>query len=81
VGSSPSAVKATQKPKGESAGSKERESMTSTTPADLAAYVPSELKASRDPQKDLPRIARDPKIMALVEDAVRRIPTHHDLHL
>jgi len=81
VGTSPSHVKATKKPKRNSAGSKEWESMTSTAPVDLAAYVPSELKALRNPQTDVPRIARDPKLTALVEDAVRRIPTHHDLHL
>ncbi len=33
----------------------------------------------RDPQTDLPRIAKDPKLTALIESVVRDIPTQHDL--
>lgn len=34
-----------------------------------------------NPQTDLPRIAKDPKLTALIESALRNIPTIHDLYL
>ncbi|MEX0977948.1 MAG: site-specific DNA-methyltransferase [Pirellulales bacterium] len=48
---------------------------------DLAEFVPNELRALKDPQTDLPRIAKDRKLTALIESAVREIPTQHDLRL
>jgi modification methylase len=48
------------------------------TPVD---FVPPEICVGDDPQKALPRIARDPHAIALIEQAVRRIPTKHDLFL
>jgi DNA modification methylase len=48
---------------------------------DLAEYLPAELRNLDDPQTDLPRIARDRKLTALIESAVQEIPTQHDLRL
>ncbi|MBI4591182.1 MAG: site-specific DNA-methyltransferase [Candidatus Rokubacteria bacterium] len=47
----------------------------------VAAFVPSEIGRLENPQTDLPRIARDPRLTALIEAAVREIPTTHDLCL
>lgn len=46
----------------------------------LAAYVPAGIGPIVDHQKDLPRIARDPALYGLLEEALRRIPTHHTLY-
>jgi DNA modification methylase len=45
----------------------------------LADLLPEELRNLADPQTDLPRIAKDRKLTALIESLVREIPTHHDL--
>jgi hypothetical protein len=45
-------------------------------PADL---LPNELRNLADPQTDLPRIAKDRKLTALIESVVKEIPTRHDL--
>lgn len=47
----------------------------------VSARVPEELRDLPDPQRDLPRIARDPKLVALIESSVRTSNTAHDLHL
>ncbi len=58
---------------------------TVTQPADATdeawALVPDSCRELADPQRDLPRIARDPALMAQIESAVRSVPTRHDLHL
>jgi hypothetical protein len=44
--------------------------MTATAAAqvfDITNYVPSELRKLVDPQKDLPRIAKDPALVAAIE--------------
>ncbi len=46
---------------------------------DLADLLPNELRNLADPQTDLPRIAKDRKLTALIESVVKEIPTHHDL--
>jgi DNA modification methylase len=43
--------------------------------------LPPEIGELRNPQTDLPRIARDPKLTTAIEAAVRGLPTQHDLHL
>jgi DNA modification methylase len=43
--------------------------------------LPVEIGELKNPQTDLPRIARDPKLTAVIESAVRGLATHHDLHL
>jgi DNA modification methylase len=48
---------------------------------DLSVHVPSILGKLANHQTDLPRIARDPKLVAQIESAVAHIPTRHDLHL
>ena len=45
-------------------------------PIDL---LPEELRNLADPQTDLPRIAKDRKLTALVESVVKEVPTQHDL--
>ena len=56
-----------------------------TQPADATdeawALVPDSCRDLADPQRDLPRIARDQTLMAPIESAVRSVPTRHDLHL
>jgi modification methylase len=44
-------------------------------------YLPDELRSLSDPQTDLPRIAKDRRLTAQIESAVREIPTEHDLRL
>lgn len=48
---------------------------------DVASFVPAELRKLADPQKDLPRIAKDPALIAAIEASVRSFPTHHKLLL
>lgn len=43
------------------------------------SYVPDEIHIGEDPQKALPKIAKDPQAVALIEKAVQTIPTRHDL--
>ena len=45
------------------------------------SLVPATCRDLADPQRDLPRIARDEKLMAEIAWAVRSAPTRHDLHL
>ena len=48
---------------------------------DLAAYLPPEILPLGNPQTDLPRIAKDERLIRLIEESVQRIPTRHDLYL
>src|SRR5438105_3664162 len=51
-------------------------------PADiLACYLPSELRDLADPQTDIPRIAKDRRLTAMIESAIQEVPTKHDLRL
>jgi len=50
-------------------------------PVDLADFVPSEVFPLENPQTDIPRIARDPKLTQLIELAVQKVPTSHTLNL
>ena len=45
------------------------------------SLIPAACRDLADPQRDLPRIARDQNLMAQIESAVRSAPTRHDLHL
>ena len=45
------------------------------------SLIPAACRDLADPQRDLPRIARDQNLMAQIESAVRSVPTRHDLHL
>ncbi len=44
-------------------------------------YVPPDLRRVADLQTELPRVAKDGRQIELIEDAVRQIPTTHDLYL
>lgn len=44
-------------------------------------FLPEEVLPLDNPQTDLPRIARDKRLIKLIEEAVHRIPTRHDLFL
>jgi len=49
---------------------------------DLSAYIPPDVgTVGADHQTALPRIAKDPKLCRLISDALRRVPTTHDLYL
>ena len=48
--------------------------------ASLSSFVPKKLRNLKNHQTDLPRIARDPKLTALIESAVRGMPTAHRLY-
>ncbi|MGH9590969.1 MAG: DNA-methyltransferase [Terracidiphilus sp.] len=48
---------------------------------DFAEFVPAEVHPLNNPQTDVPRIARDPVLVRLIEDAIRRIPTRHTIYL
>ena len=48
---------------------------------DLTDWVPEELRALDDMQTAIPAIAKDPRVMSLIANAVRSLPTCHDLHL
>ena len=55
--------------------------LSGTPNSDLAEFVPRQIGKLANPQVDLPRIAKDPKLAAIIESALRNIPTAHDLHL
>jgi hypothetical protein len=48
---------------------------------DLSEFVPKEVLPLRNPQTDIPRIAKDEGLLRLIEEAVQRIPTRHELRL
>ena len=48
---------------------------------DLGPLLPDELQSLANPQTDLPRIARDPRLTGLIGDVVHRVPTTHRLYL
>ncbi|MCC6533279.1 MAG: site-specific DNA-methyltransferase [Burkholderiales bacterium] len=51
------------------------------TPAfDPADFVPDEVGAITNHQTDLPRIARDAKLVAAIEAKLEQLPTHHQLY-
>ena len=52
-----------------------------TTADALTDFLPPELRNLRDPQTDLPRIAKDRTLTALIESVLREIPSVHDLRL
>lgn len=51
------------------------------SPLDISNFVPAEVRKLADPQKALPRIAKDPVLIAAIEANLRAIPTHHKLFL
>ncbi len=53
----------------------------SKIPGDLAQFVPQDVLPLKDPQTDIPRIAKDERLVKLIHEAVRTIPTSHSLNL
>jgi hypothetical protein len=47
----------------------------------LAEFVPADLLPLQNPQTDLPRIAKDERLIRLIEEAVQQIPTTHTINL
>jgi DNA modification methylase len=47
---------------------------------DLARFIPADVYPLNNPQTDIPRIAKDEKLVRQIEDAVRSIPTAHVLN-
>lgn len=47
----------------------------------LTNYLPDEVRELDDPQTEIPQIAKDRKLTAKIDAAVREIPTNHDLRL
>jgi DNA modification methylase len=53
----------------------------SPTAESLSDFVPKEILPLKNPQTDIPRIAKDVRLVRLIEEAVGRIPTNHFLNL
>lgn len=47
----------------------------------LTDLLPKSLRNLQNPQTDLPRIAKDPKLTSQIEEALRAVQTSHDLRL
>jgi DNA modification methylase len=48
---------------------------------DLGNWVPEEVRSLANPQTAIPAIAKDARLMSLIDNAVRSIPTAHQLFL
>lgn len=48
---------------------------------DVTEYVPKEILPVANPQTDMPRIAKDERLVRLIDEAVQRIPTFHNILL
>ncbi len=48
---------------------------------DLDRWVPEDLRRLGDPQTDIPAIAKNPRLVSLIDNAVRSVPTRHLLYL
>lgn len=55
-----------------------REEVTHYT---LAESIPADLLKFRGAQSDIPDIAHNPRLMAMVDEAAQRIPTRHEIYL
>ena len=53
---------------------------TAPRPLDLSSYVPDQAGPLTNPQTDLPRIARNSLLTAIIDETIRRIPTTHRLY-
>jgi len=50
-------------------------------PLDVEQYVPTEILPLRNPQTDIPKIAKNERLIHLINEALHRIPTVHNLIL
>ena len=55
--------------------------MKTLAATDLVGVLPAELAQLENPQTDIPRIAKEPRLTALIQSTVESLPTAHDLHL
>lgn len=49
-------------------------------PLDVAAFIPAEIGEITNHQTDLPRIAKDTRLIAAIEAKLEQIPTQHQFH-
>lgn len=49
--------------------------------ADLTAFLPAAARSLPDPQRDIPRLAKDRAVTAEIEQALPRLPTRHRMTL
>jgi len=49
--------------------------------SDMAEFLPAEVLPLDNPQTDLPRIAKDARLIRLIEHAIQQIPTRHAINL
>jgi len=54
--------------------------MLTTITKDCIDYLPQAVSALENPQTDIPRIAKDKKLLKQIESAVQQIPTAHNLY-
>ena len=47
----------------------------------MAEFLPAEVLPLNNPQTDLPRIAKDERLIRLIEQAIQQIPTRHTINL
>jgi modification methylase len=57
----------------------EKADMHKTIPSDHSEYLPELVADLKNPQIDIPKLAKDKKLLAQIELAVRQIPTQHML--
>lgn len=57
-----------------------KRTMNRTTRMEMADFIPRQVGKLQNPQTDLPRIAKDPKLTTLIESALRNVPTTHELY-
>lgn len=55
--------------------------MEATSVSSLDAFVPEEVEGAGREQSAIPRIAKNARLVGMIEHAVQRIPTRHQLHL
>lgn len=49
-------------------------------PVDFTSFLPTEIGEITNHQTDLPRIAKDPKLVAAIEASLEQLPSQHNLH-
>jgi modification methylase len=62
-------------------GAEEAQDQQFSDVVDLSEFVPKEVYPLDNPQTDIPRIAKDKKLVQLIEQALQSIPTTHSLNL
>ena len=55
--------------------------MVEPVPPGVEDLIPSELRGVKITQNDMPRIAKDSRLMRQIESALHSVPTHHRMHL